>query len=596
MTILLSGNAEQKFELFFLMYHNIDPRRVGSGARLDRQAGTKGQKHAAASQYCVYLMMAALKKHLIAPALELTGAMASVWISRAKEEENQFVEDMRISGHQTLTFDQLWSELVRPVRHRSWLLELIGLDQIEIAEAGFVNASRWHALLNTNSNSLSAGVDQGKFGLHAGMEAVVGGMRLNMMGKLRASEQQGGGKQIPQGSVWVKGKAGAGAGSTRRAGGARNCNSGDRPRSGGGRRRRKNTMSFRRNASSQARFHRGSSSVEAANREDAALRGGRTVATASSAATVADTHEDLGGSAVAVPLYAVALRAAAKAKHEIEHGVVWEYDSTVAKQPAPVKSIRWKRFDPVTELSIETGFQANTDHITLSSTTWPLGDEFVRHEGDGAASLSFAPETGTYGRETWHGMTLSNRRSGRVKRVRRYYRIDEMAILTTPRLQELETNMAITNTVDAAGCMHRDELFKSLTAHELAAPRRRRRALKEGGLAASQNAGQQSQDDQEHVKALQAAAAKECYSLVYQESNASTGVTNVMSVLKRLRQKARTEDEAKGISWAQRMDGHIEEPEPELDPEEETKLRVKAREEAAALAASLGPAAYARTR
>eukprot|EP01048_Picozoa_sp_COSAG05_P002089 COSAG05_NODE_78_length_21399_cov_26.298216_3_plen_60_part_00 len=59
MTILLSGSAEQKFELFFLMYHNVDPRRVGSGARLDRQKTGKGQKHAAASHYCVYLMIAA---------------------------------------------------------------------------------------------------------------------------------------------------------------------------------------------------------------------------------------------------------------------------------------------------------------------------------------------------------------------------------------------------------------------------------------------------------------------------------------------------------------------------------------------------------
>jgi hypothetical protein len=41
LAILLSGSAEQKFELFFLMYCNVDQTRVGSGKRLDRQAGER---------------------------------------------------------------------------------------------------------------------------------------------------------------------------------------------------------------------------------------------------------------------------------------------------------------------------------------------------------------------------------------------------------------------------------------------------------------------------------------------------------------------------------------------------------------------------
>eukprot|EP01048_Picozoa_sp_COSAG05_P002091 COSAG05_NODE_78_length_21399_cov_26.298216_5_plen_342_part_00 len=311
-----------------------------------------------------------------------------------------------------------------------------------------------------------------------------------------------------------------------------------------------------------------------ANREDAALRGGAVVTGTVTTTDTRDIDENKSsGTNVAVPLYTVALRAAAKAKREIDNGVVWEYDSTVAKQPAPLKAIRWKRFDMVTEISIETGFQANTDHITLSSTTWSLGEEFMRHEGDGAASLRFTPETGTYGRETWHGMTLSNRRSGRTKRVRRYYRINDMPSMTTPRLQELAMNIAITHTVDAAGCMHRDELFKALSFHELAAPKARR-AHSRAGLAMLKNA-QQSQD-QEHIKAAQAAAAKECYSLVYQESNASTGVANVMSVLKRMRQKARHEDE----SWPERAQTTLEH-EPH-DLEEEAQQWPAAHEQAAA--------------
>eukprot|EP01048_Picozoa_sp_COSAG05_P002090 COSAG05_NODE_78_length_21399_cov_26.298216_4_plen_224_part_00 len=194
-----------------------------------------------------------LNKHLIVPALELTGALAPLWIQQVKLEENQYVDDMRVSGHQMLTFNQLWSELTRPVRHRPWLVELIGLDQIEIAEAGYVNASRWHTILNVQPGTGKAGAEPGKFGL----QAVFGGARINWMGKQAKSPA---GRQISTGTVWAKGATTSEPNISSSGGGGDGGDNG-RPNSSGGR-RRKNTMSFRRNANSTARFHRGSATLE----------------------------------------------------------------------------------------------------------------------------------------------------------------------------------------------------------------------------------------------------------------------------------------------------------------------------------------------
>jgi hypothetical protein len=83
-----------------------------------------------------------------------------------------------------------------------------------------------------------------------------------------------------------------------------------------------------------------------------------------------------------IVLQTVALRAAAKAKEEVdEGGVTWEYDSALPKPAAQQgpKALRWKRFDPTTEMTIEAAFQANTNIVTLSSATWLLGEEFVRY-------------------------------------------------------------------------------------------------------------------------------------------------------------------------------------------------------------------------
>lgn len=69
--------------------------------------GGKGQKHAAASHFCIYRMLASLNKQIVQPALLLTGLEAPLWIKKAKDEIAQYVDDMRSSGHTMLTFAQL---------------------------------------------------------------------------------------------------------------------------------------------------------------------------------------------------------------------------------------------------------------------------------------------------------------------------------------------------------------------------------------------------------------------------------------------------------------------------------------------------------
>ena len=299
-------------------------------------------------------------------------------------------------------------------------------------------------------------------------------------------------------------------------------------------------MSFRRNAGAQGRYHRGAASVEEADKQDPGLHG-RAMATIGGG-NVLDTRDSATDDdlvlTVAVPLYTVALRAAAKAKDELDFGVVWEFDATVAKIPVTSDKIRWKRFDEATEMSVESGFQANSDQITLSSTTWSLGEEFLRREGDGAASLRFVPETVMYGRESWHGMQLINHRAGRTKRVRRYYKLDDLAPLDTARLQELVQNIGRIYRINAAGCMQRDELFKALVAQELACPRTKRKQHSvlptKAGLAT----------EQEELAKARALATKECYNLVYQTSDRTTGVANVMEVLGLMRDRAIRRQEA----------------------------------------------------
>ena len=136
LAILLGGSAEQKFELFFLMYQHVDSRRVGSGALLDRQnAQAGGQSHAAASQFCVYTMMTEINRQVIDPILEHTGLEGKFWRKKAAEEISSFVEDMRYTGHDMLTFAQLWKGLSTPKRQRAWLVELIGTYSTEQASS-----------------------------------------------------------------------------------------------------------------------------------------------------------------------------------------------------------------------------------------------------------------------------------------------------------------------------------------------------------------------------------------------------------------------------------------------------------------------------
>ena len=64
------------------------------------------------------------------------------------EETSSFVEDMRYSGHPMLTFAQLWTGLSKPVRQRAWLVELIGTDQLQLAETG-VDTCPWKVTFGT---------------------------------------------------------------------------------------------------------------------------------------------------------------------------------------------------------------------------------------------------------------------------------------------------------------------------------------------------------------------------------------------------------------------------------------------------------------
>ena len=209
-------------------------------------------------------------------------------------------------------------------------------------------------------------------------------------------------------------------------------------------------MNFRRNATAMKSYHKGAKSLEEADRISMGLKkeGDKSPRQDGSGAPLPE-H-------AAVPLYTVALRAAAKAKEEVENGgVTWEFDSSLPKPPGQTtaKVLRWKRFDRTTEMTIEAAFQANTNSVTMSTATWQLGEEFLRHEGDGAAMISFLAETTLFERESWHGMVMTNRRSGRRKRVRRIYRLD-LADATTPRLREVVSNIGTVNNLDANGCAH----------------------------------------------------------------------------------------------------------------------------------------------
>jgi len=425
LAILLGGTAEQKFELFFLMYQHVDPRRVGSGALLDRQNAQTGQSHAAASQFCVYKMMTEISRQIIDPILEHTGLEGKFWRKKAAEETSSFVEDMRYSGHPMLTFAQLWTGLSKPVRQRAWLVELIGTDQLQLAETG-VDTCPWKVTFGTRVEKETT--------LKASGRAVLAINRTNSL--LAKSEG------TPADRTGRK----AAVSRAREVTAQMDATAADRKKKQQQKLKKKEGMSFRRNATAQKSLHKGSATLEEAKRASAAVHGkGRAVSDRSGGAGASSTggemRQDLSGEesahSVAVPLYTIALRAAAKAKEEVETGgVTWEYDAALPKpmgQQGP-KLLRWKRFDPVTEMTIESAFQANTNHVTLSSATWLLGEELVRHEGDGAAAITFVPEATQFEHEDWFGMVLTNKRAGRRRRVRRVYRLN-LAEADDERLQ-----------------------------------------------------------------------------------------------------------------------------------------------------------------
>lgn len=295
--------------------------------------------------------------------------------------------------------------------------------------------------------------------------------------------------------------------------------------------RKKESMSFRRNVAGQKALHTGAATLDEAKRASAAAHGkGRAVSdrTASKSDSPA-MRNDLSGEesahSVAVPLYTIALRAAARAKDEVESGgLTWEYDAALPKpagQHGP-KLLRWKRFDPVTEMTIESAFQANTNHVTMSSATWLLGEDFVRHEGDGAAAINFVPETTQFEGDDWFGMVLVNKRSGRRRRVRRIYRLD-LSEADDERLENIVSNISTVARINTDGAMPREELLNALVAQELTLYHSRRRR---GLVHDSAPPAQQPSRNQ----------VKETFSIIFELSNAG-GMAGVLAVLKELRSR-----------------------------------------------------------
>ena len=346
LAILLGGTSEQKFELYFLMYHHVDPRRVGSGALLDRQSERgMGQSHAAASHFCVYKMMTEINRQLFDPVLEHTGLEAKFWRKKAAEEISSFVDDMRCSGHQMLTFSQLWTGLQLPIRQRTWLVELMGTDQLELAETG-VNTEPWKVAFGTNGNRVSAATLQSA---GAAVMAIERTRHLMPAGEGTPVNRTGRKAEVARARAVVSMESG-----------------GTKKKLPGGRRKKKEKegMSFRRNAQSQKALHKGSATMEEAQKQSAAVHGkGRSVADRSQGTNPefavvkrdGEMRADMSGEetahSVAVPLFTIALRAAAKAKEEVEEGgVTWEYDAALPKPAAQQgkKVLRWKRFDPIT--------------------------------------------------------------------------------------------------------------------------------------------------------------------------------------------------------------------------------------------------------
>ena len=105
--------------------------------------GSKGQKHAAASHYCVYRMMTEINRQLLDPIMEQTGLEKKLWKKNVAEEVKAFVDDVRCSGHTMLTFSQLWEEMNKNVRKRPWLLSLIAIDQLEMVSSELLCRSTW---------------------------------------------------------------------------------------------------------------------------------------------------------------------------------------------------------------------------------------------------------------------------------------------------------------------------------------------------------------------------------------------------------------------------------------------------------------------
>ena len=76
-----------------------------------------------------------------------------------------------------------------------------------------------------------------------------------------------------------------------------------------------------------------------------------------------------------------------------------------------------------THAQVEAAFQAQTTHVTLSSSTWRLGPEFLKREGDGVCAISLEAKHNEVSGVEWYGFTQHNKRTGRVRRVRRIYAV-----------------------------------------------------------------------------------------------------------------------------------------------------------------------------
>lgn len=80
-----------------------------------------------------------------------------------------------------------------------------------------------------------------------------------------------------------------------------------------------------------------------------------------------------------------ALAAAQQAGRELANGLEWQYDDSLpgaarssAMAGAGISALAWKRYDEATERAVEASFQAQTTHVTMSSATWRLGEEFLQ--------------------------------------------------------------------------------------------------------------------------------------------------------------------------------------------------------------------------